>query len=66
LLLCVGASAFAQAQIDELIRKAEWREAEDGFCARTGWPVGDNPRFNRATHTSDVYPTSDMSLHGTK
>jgi hypothetical protein len=46
LLLCVGAAAFAQPrdqkQIDQLVRKAETKEAADGFCARTGWPSGDS------------------------
>jgi hypothetical protein len=46
LLLCAGASAFAQAPnqklVEELVRKAETREAADGFCARTGWPPGDS------------------------
>ena len=46
LLLCLGASAFAQAldqkKLDELVRKAETREAADGICARTGRPRGDS------------------------
>lgn len=28
--------------VDEIVRKAESREAENGFCAGTGWPLGDD------------------------
>ena len=31
-----------QALIDELIRKAERREAENSFCSRVTWPNGDS------------------------
>jgi len=38
-----GPTARAQqAMIDEIVRKSEAREPESGFCARTGWPNGDN------------------------
>lgn len=29
-------------QIDEIVRKSEKGERENGFCATTGWPPGDN------------------------
>lgn len=31
-----------QVSIGEIIRKAENREQENGFCGRTGWVLGDN------------------------
>jgi hypothetical protein len=45
LLLWNGPAAFAQsaqAQIDELVRKAKGKEAESGFCAKVSWPPGDS------------------------
>jgi hypothetical protein len=41
-----GFSLLAQGQEDsmirELVRKANAREQESGFCARTGWPSGES------------------------
>jgi len=31
-----------QQTIDEIVRKAEARERENGFCSIVGWPPGDN------------------------
>lgn len=31
-----------QIAIDEIVRKAENKLPENGFCAGTGWPLGDN------------------------
>jgi hypothetical protein len=46
--LVSGLKAEAQTReqrvlIDEIVRKAEAREPETGFCAKTGWPSGDDP-----------------------
>jgi len=46
-LLCSSSvTAFAQSReqqtIDEVVRKAEAGENENGFCSRTGWPTGNN------------------------
>ena len=38
----VSAQTREQGKIDEIIRKAEGKEPERGFCATTGWPQGDN------------------------
>ncbi len=48
IVLLVGGVVGARAQsadekkIDEIVRKAEASEPEDGFCAGTGWPPGDS------------------------
>lgn len=48
IMLHLGVSGGAQAQsregrqLDEIVRKAEKGERENGFCATTGWPPGDN------------------------
>jgi hypothetical protein len=45
-LPCGGAGALAQSGdqnlTDEIVRKAEAKEAASGFCAGTGWPAGDS------------------------
>lgn len=47
-LALAGTAAMAQEEIvRELVRKAEAREAENGFCVTTGWPAG-SPETNRA------------------
>ncbi len=39
-LLCSNSRVHAQQPlIDEIVRKAEAREPEDGFCSRTRWPL---------------------------
>jgi hypothetical protein len=46
LLLQNSTGALAQSReqqtIDEIVRKAEAGENENGFCSRVGWPRGDN------------------------
>ena len=45
LLFILSGTATAVAQtplIDELVGKAQSELSEDGFCARTGWPAGDD------------------------
>ena len=44
ILLCGGGSALAYKPelIADLIRKAEAGQQEQGFCAGTGWPKGDD------------------------
>jgi hypothetical protein len=45
LALCGARAALAQpaqAQIDEIVRKAEAKEAEGGFCGTVRWPPGDS------------------------
>jgi hypothetical protein len=46
MLLQNSTTALAQSReqqtIDEIVRKSEAREVENGFCSRTGWPNGSN------------------------
>jgi hypothetical protein len=46
MLLQSSTTALAQSReqrtIDEIVRKAEAGESENGFCSRTGWPNGNN------------------------
>ena len=45
-LACIVTAAPVSAQvagdIDEIVRRSEAGAQEDGFCAVTGWPNGDN------------------------
>src|SRR5262249_39412588 len=47
-LTCIGSAAFAQREqvaIDELVQKANSGAQEEGFCARTGWPLQNRAAF---------------------
>jgi hypothetical protein len=62
LVLMLG-SALAQTSLtDEIVRKAQKGEQEDGFCARTGWANGDSAddfaKFLRDATTSSGRATN--------
>jgi hypothetical protein len=68
LLLTYGSvSALAQTReqkIDELVSKAGAKDAENGFCASTGWPNGDKWEIFEAFLRGAQVGTSKINTFG--